>query len=118
MHALIIETESLVALMIENVLEESGFHTFAFATTAEEAINAAGERCPDLIVADVDLRLGCGIEAVESICSRKPIPVIFASETFRDALKRIPTARAVTKPFGALALTAAVAEARAVQTSH
>lgn len=118
MHALIIEAEPLVALMIQDVLEENGFDSCAFATAAEEAINAAAERCPDLIVADVDLREGCGIEAVQSICSGKPIPIIFASETFRDPLTRIPTAKTVRKPFAALALTAAVAQARAGNTSH
>lgn len=111
MHALIIEPESFVALMIQDVLEETGFDSFAFATTAQEAIEAADARCPDLIVADVELREGCGIETVQSICSGKPIPVIFASETFRDALTRVPTAKALGKPFGALALTAAVAAA-------
>jgi DNA-binding response OmpR family regulator len=113
MHALIIETESLIALMIQDVLAENGFDTFAFAATASEAIEAAEGRCPDLIVADVDLSEGCGIEAVQSICSGKPIPVIFASDTLRDALARVPAAKALRKPFGTLALTAAVAEARA-----
>ena len=113
MHALILESESFVALMIQNILEETGFDSFAFAATAEEAVKSAEERCPDLIVADVDLRDGCGIETVQSICSGRPIPVIFASETFRDALARVPTAKALRKPFGALALIAAVAEARA-----
>jgi DNA-binding response OmpR family regulator len=113
MHALIVETETMVALMIQDVLAESGFDSFAFATSAQEAAQAAEERCPDLIVADVDLKDGCGIEAVQSICSGKPIPVIFASETLRDALARVPSAKAVRKPFGALALSAAVAEARA-----
>ncbi|HEX8240159.1 MAG TPA: response regulator [Allosphingosinicella sp.] len=113
MHALIVETESLIAHMVQDILEESGFDSFAFAATAAEAIDAAEARCPDLIVADVDLREGCGIEAVQSICSSKPIPVIFAGHTFRDALARVPTAKALRKPFGALGLTAAIAEARA-----
>lgn len=113
MHVLIIETEAMVALMIQQVLEESGFDSFAFAASAEEAMSAAAERCPDLIVADIDLRDGCGIETVESICSAKPIPVIFASHTFRDALTRMPLSKAVPKPFGALALMAALAEVRA-----
>jgi DNA-binding response OmpR family regulator len=113
MHALIIEPEALVALMIQGVLEENGFDSFAYATTAQEAVSAADRRCPDLIVADIDLREGCGIDTVQSICSAKPIPVIFASETLRDALARVPMAKAVRKPFGALALAAAVAEAKA-----
>jgi DNA-binding response OmpR family regulator len=117
-HALIIEPEFLVALMIQDVLEESGFDSFAFATTAEEAVKAATDRCPDLIVADTELKDGCGIETVQSICSGKPIAVIFASETLRDALTRLPAAKALRKPFGALALSAAIAETGAGGAYH
>jgi CheY-like chemotaxis protein len=117
MHALIVEPESFVALVIQDVLAESGFESVAFAATAEEAIKAAEDRCPDLIVADVELRDGCGIEAVQSICSGRPIPVVFASQTLRDALTRLPAARGVNKPFGAAALTKAVADAIAANAS-
>jgi DNA-binding response OmpR family regulator len=118
MHALIIEMEPIVALMIQDVLEESGFDTFAVATTAEEAMNAANERCPDLIVAETELKGCCGIELVQSLCSGKPIPVIFASQTFQDALARVPTAKAIRKPFWRMDLAAAVGEARAGRASH
>jgi DNA-binding response OmpR family regulator len=118
MHALILGFESLVALMIQDVLEEAGFDTFAIASTAEAGVKAATEKCPDLIVADVDARGGCGIEAVQSICAAKTIPVIFATDTFRDALTRLPMAMTLRKPFGAVALTAAVAEVRAGRGSY
>lgn len=113
MHALIIEPESFVALMIQEVLEETGFDSFAFAATGEEAVEAADERCPDLIVADVDFQQGCAIASIQSICAAKPIPVVFACDTHSEALAQMPTARAVRKPFGATMLLAALAEARA-----
>jgi DNA-binding response OmpR family regulator len=118
MHALIIEPESLVAMMVEDVLKDSGFDSFAFATTALEALSAAHTQSPDLIVADIDLGEDCGVAAVESICCEKTIPVIFASDAFRDALTRIPTAIAVGKPFCVLALTTAIAEATLVHSPH
>ncbi len=77
MHALIIEDESLIALAIEEALRDCGFTSFDLAVSAEEAVAAATRRCPDLITADVELRPGCGIEAVHSICSEAAIPVLF-----------------------------------------
>jgi CheY-like chemotaxis protein len=112
MHALIMETDAIVALAIEDSLREAGFTSFAFATTAGEAVAAAEERCPDLITADMHLGAGCGIEAVQSICSEKVIPVVFVSEACAEIERRLPSAIAVRKPFPASALAEAVAEAR------
>ena len=79
MHALIIEDESLIAIAIEDALRGCGFTSFDVAISAEEAIAAAARKCPDLITADVELRPGCGITAVQSICSELPIPVLFVT---------------------------------------
>ena len=77
MHALIIEDEALIAMAIEDALRGCGFTSFAVAVSADEAVAAAAHKCPDLITADVELRPGCGITAVQSICSEQPIPVLF-----------------------------------------
>jgi CheY-like chemotaxis protein len=113
MHALIMETDAIVALAIEDALREAGFTSFDFATTAAEAVAAAEARCPELITADMHLSAGCGIEAVQSICLDKVIPVVFVSEAAREIRSRVPAAIAVRKPFPASALARAVAEARA-----
>jgi CheY-like chemotaxis protein len=113
MHALIIEAEAIVALAIEDSLREFGFDSFAFATTAREAVAAAAAHCPDLITADMHLSAGCGIEAVQSICSHKIIPVVFVSEAAREIQRRVPAAIAVCKPFPSSMLAQAVAAARA-----
>ena len=113
MHALIIEADAIVALAIEDALREFGFASFAFATTGEEAVAAAAGRCPDLITADKDLNAGCGIEAVQRICSNKRIPVVFVSEATHEIEARLPAAISVRKPFPSAALAAAVARAKA-----
>lgn len=112
-HSLIIEADAIVALAIEDALRELGFTSFDFATTNEEAVAAAEERCPDLITADVELNAGCGIEAVQSICAKKVIPVVFVSEATAEVERRLPAAIAVRKPFPSFALAEAVAQARA-----
>lgn len=99
MHALIIEDESLIAMSIECVLRECGFTSFDITMSPEEAVAAALLKCPDLISADVDLRPGSGIDAVNEICSGPTIPVIFVTGTPDDAQRRMPQHPLVLKPF-------------------
>ena len=95
MHALIIEDEPFVALLIEDHLRCLGYLTFDFAVTEAEAVAAALARCPDLIRADSRLPLGCGAGAVGWE----------VRERMRDAI-------IVRKPIDADELVCAVAESR------
>ena len=99
MHALIIEDESLIAMAIEDVLRGCGFTSFDFAISAEGAITAAANKCPDLITSDVQLRPGCGITAVQSICSGQSIPVLFITGRPGEVRMRMPGQALVEKPF-------------------
>ena len=99
MHALIIEDEPLIALLIEDRLRALGYVTFDFAATETEAVAAATRRCPDLITSDVRLPEGCGIAAVETICGGGPIPVVFITATAWQVRQRMRDAAVVEKPF-------------------
>ena len=101
MHALIIEDESLIAMAIEDALRGCGFTSFDFAASDEEAVAAAARKCPDLITADVELRPGCGITAVQSICSELPIPTLFITGSPAQVMIRMPGHTLVEKPFRA-----------------
>jgi DNA-binding response OmpR family regulator len=101
MHALIIEDESMIAIAIEDALRDCGFTSFDIAVSADEAVTAAALRCPDLITADVELRPGCGIAAVQSICSERPIPVLFITGSAAEVKIRMPGYVLVEKPFSA-----------------
>jgi DNA-binding response OmpR family regulator len=99
MHALIIEDESLIAMAIEDALRRCGFASFDIAVSADEAVTAAARKCPDLITADVELRPGCGITAVQSICSERPIPILFITGSPGEVRVRMPGHALVEKPF-------------------
>ena len=101
MHALIIEDESLIAMAIEDALRGCGFTSFDLAASAEDAVKAAGTKCPDLITADVELKPGSGIDAVQSICSKQTIPVIFITGRPSEVRLRMPDHALVEKPFSA-----------------
>ena len=101
MHALIIEDESLIAMAIEDALRGCGFTSFDLAVSAEDAVAAAARNCPDLITADVELRPGCGITAVQSICSDRPIPILFITGAPSEVRVRMPGCALIEKPFSA-----------------
>ena len=101
MHALIIEDEALIAMAIEEALRACGFVSIDVVASAADAVSAAANRCPDLITADVELRPGSGIDAVQSICSEQPIPVLFITGRPGEVRDRMPGHALVEKPFTA-----------------
>jgi DNA-binding response OmpR family regulator len=109
MHALIIENEAMVAAAIEYVLRDCGFDSIAVADSSQAAIAAAASQCPDLIVADVLLKSGCGIQAVENICGHPRIPVVFITGADLDVRDRLSGYTVLRKPFSEETLTYAVA---------
>jgi DNA-binding response OmpR family regulator len=108
MHALIIEDDELIAMAIEDVLGDCGFTSFHIAVSLDEAVAAARERCPRLITADLELKPGSGIDAVQTICSETPIPVIFITGRADAVRSRMPRHRVLSKPFQASEVAAAV----------
>ncbi len=111
MHALIIEQDLWIILMIEEILRELGYTSFATASSTETAISAATLRCPDLITSGLRLDAGTGIEAVRQICSARPIPVVFVTATPWEVRAVQPGAVIVPKPFGENALKNGVSRA-------
>src|SRR5688500_5700334 len=112
MHALIIETDTLIAMSIEDALREIGYTSFAFAVTAPEAVAAATRRCPDLITTGLRLLEGSGIEAVETICEGRTVPVVFITTTGWVVREQDEAAEVVQKPFRFPALHHAVERSR------
>ncbi|HMI40310.1 MAG TPA: response regulator [Sphingomicrobium sp.] len=109
MHALIIEDEFMIAMAIEDVLRDCGFATFDIAHSMQTAIDAAAQRCPDLITADVQLTPGCGIATVRTIGPKPSTPVIFITGNAQEVRRRMPHHTVVGKPFSEQTLTYAVA---------
>jgi CheY-like chemotaxis protein len=111
MHALIIEQDAWIALMIEDALADAGCTSFDFAVSGEDAVALAAERCPDLITTDLRLGTSNGIEAVRTICAKHSIPVVFVTTTGWEAPNRSAGLAVVQKPFGANEMKQAVAKA-------
>ena len=108
MHAYIIEDDYLISQSIQEMLGDLGFGRFSFARSEDAAIMGAGEQKFDLITADARLLPGDGIRAVETICARRQIPVIYVSGYPEDIEARVPGAVVVGKPIKKAELEAAV----------
>lgn len=95
---LVVEDESIVAKDIQNSLKKLGYSVPSVENTGEDAIDAAGQYKPDLILMDIMLKGEIsGIDAAEQIRKRYQIPVIFltayADESTLSKAK-------VTEPYG------------------
>ena len=109
LHVLIIEDEILVGMGMQSMLADIGFDSFAFASTANQALQQARMRRPDLVTADIGLLDGDGLAACRAL--RKefgPLPVIFVTGQAGE-LDQEPGATVVAKPFTASDLAAAYA---------
>jgi len=117
MHALIIEQDSWITLMIEDVLRDLGFSSFAFAASPEAALASAGQHCPDLITAEVRLGAASGIEVVREICAGKEVAVLFVTATPWEVRTADAGAAVVPKPFCSASLKDGVGRATATMTT-
>ncbi|MBA3512616.1 response regulator [Sphingomonas sp.] len=111
MHAFIIEDDYLIGQALRDMLERLGFTEFSFARSEDAAVFGAPEEAIDLISADVRLLPGDGVRAVEAICARRQIPVIFVTGYAEELKDRAPDATVIQKPIKEQELAAAVRKA-------
>ncbi|HEX6983652.1 MAG TPA: response regulator [Balneolaceae bacterium] len=77
---LIVEDEMIIALLIERMVNDLGYEVIAKVVSGEEAVMAATEYNPDIILMDIRLQGEIdGIEAVSRIRKTRSIPIIYIS---------------------------------------
>ena len=112
---LVIEDEAIIAMDISAIVSGSGHKETGIARTRSEASHLAAARCPDLILADIQLAdLSSGSDAVNDILAQfEHIQAIFIT-AFSERLltgKRHEPAFLITKPFTEEQLRPAVSQA-------
>lgn len=110
MHAFIIEDDYLIGHALQDMLEPLGFTSFSFARSEDAAVQGSAEQKIDLITADVRLLPGDGLDAVETICAERRIPVIFITGYADEIKARAPDATVIQKPIKREELIAAVSQ--------
>jgi DNA-binding NarL/FixJ family response regulator len=76
---LVVEDDLLVASQMEAALSDAGFNVVGTAATREEALHLAQARSPSVVVMDIHLPDGDGIETALELFRRHGIRCIFAS---------------------------------------
>lgn len=98
MHALIIEPEVLISLMLQQELRDLGFTSFDTASTQSRAVEAAQLKTPDLGTVGLRLVQGNGVDAVAAISKDWPIPTVFVVSNAEEAKPLVGDAPIITKP--------------------
>jgi CheY-like chemotaxis protein len=88
MRILIVEDKTLVALSTQVDLETAGHTVVGLAMTSDEAITLADRCRPDLVLMDIRLAKGNGVEAAEAIYARWAIPSLFATSYVEHSADR------------------------------
>ncbi|MEO6432459.1 MAG: response regulator [Sphingomicrobium sp.] len=111
---LIIEDESMIAWMIEDLLTDAGFTTIAVVASGAQALEQVRAQAPGLILSDINLGAGeDGIATVRSIREKSIVPAIFVSGYADDGMRErihseIGAVTVLRKPVDRTALIAAV----------
>lgn len=97
-NILIVEDESIIAKDIQNSIKKLGYAVAGTCSSGEDAVIAAEEKRPDIVLMDIMLKgeLG-GIAAAEEIRSKFNIPVIYLTAYADDAT--LSKAK-ITEPYG------------------
>lgn len=102
-HAVLIEDEAQIRRFVRVALEQGGWHVFE-ATTSAQGLVECGTRAPDLVVLDLGLPDGDGIDLIRDLRGWSQVPVIVLSAR-SDERQKIAALDAgaddyLTKPFG------------------
>ena len=111
---LIIEDEPLIAADIKALVEQLGHEVATIARTHDEAVRAALDRRPGLILSDIQLADGSsGLDAVNEILMSQEAPVIFITgypELYLTGQAPEP-AFLIAKPYTADSVKAVISQA-------
>jgi DNA-binding response OmpR family regulator len=117
-HVLIIEDDMVVGLDLQETLTALGYDSFAFASTARQALEQAQLRRPDLITADLELMDGDGRAVcleMEARWGRMPVIYVTGSS---ERLQDTDGLSIVAKPFTAADIARALGSLNAHDPAH
>ncbi|NGM20001.1 response regulator [Roseomonas stagni] len=113
-RVLIIEDEPIIAMDLQQLVENAGHEVVGIASSEDEAVAIAEAELPTLVLADVNLGAGGdGATAVARIMTRHRAPVIFVTAYPERLLtgQDLEPAFIITKPFEPTTLAVATYQA-------
>ncbi|MBS3759998.1 chemotaxis-specific protein-glutamate methyltransferase CheB [Halodesulfurarchaeum sp.] len=76
---LVVDDSHFMRTVITDILEDAGINVVAQASNGREAVTQVVEHDPDVVTMDVEMPEMNGIEAVEKIMNRHPVPIMMLS---------------------------------------
>jgi CheY-like chemotaxis protein len=113
LRILVVEDDALIQMLMGETLVSMGHEVCAVAATEAEAVEAATQSQPDLMIVDSHLESGSGLAAVRRILQARAIPHIYVSGDALAAELLDPGAVTLQKPYQELDLARAIARAMA-----
>lgn len=87
LRLLVVEDEAVIALGLRHFLLDAGFEVSDMVATAHGAVEAAGRTRPDVVLMDIMLRDGDGVDAACRIWALYRIRSLFMSALDAPALR-------------------------------
>ncbi len=113
LRIVLVEDEVMIAMAMQEILQELGHVVCAAVRTEADAVDAADRFRPDLMIVDEHLKVGSGIAAMRTILVDRFVPhiVVSGDSLAPDSIDR--RAILMRKPFSDLELAEAVQGAAA-----
>jgi two-component system, response regulator PdtaR len=99
LSVLVVEDNTMIAMLLAEVLADMGHDVCAIEGTEADAVAAAVRCKPDLMIVDAGLRDGSGVLAVEEILRTGFVPHVFVTGDILGVRALRPGAVAIQKPF-------------------
>ncbi len=112
LRILVVEDDILIGMLLAEMLEGMGHDVCAVEATEADAVTAALQYKPDLMIVDARLGDGSGVSAVEQILRTGPVPHLFVSGETSKVKALRPDAVVIQKPFLETDLARAIQRAR------
>ena len=120
-RVLIVDDDEMDRLLFEAILETSG-HELYFALDGEEARLLCSNQSVDIVVTDLHMAPGHGLELIQALTESNPeVPIIAVSSTGRaqlDMAESLGARAAFEKPVDPQALIDAVEQAASGGSDH
>jgi DNA-binding NtrC family response regulator len=116
LRVLVVEDDNMIGMLLGWMLEDMGHQVCSIEASEADAVTAAAQYHPDLLIVDAWLGDGSGVIAVDEILRRGYVPHLFISGNIGRVKAVRPDATMLEKPFGEAALARAIQQALAVGT--
>jgi CheY-like chemotaxis protein len=104
-HILLLEDDAQLRTAFVRFLQDRGPFEVTAAGSLKEAVSALGTRAPQLVLTDLELPDGCGLDLLSELAARKlaiPVVVVTAFRSrFQAQLAESPQLEIISKPFDA-----------------